>query len=340
MAIVRSYQNGFELQDRTEDLLIIPNNWGLTQQLGIFDAEGVAEHTVLIEEITQSGAKILDRVRGERATVGKDYPRKMHAFPVPHFPFDDYIMPQDVQGKRAYGSESAETLAAVRARKMERIRRAHAWTLEVGRMQALTAGTVYAPNGTVSIDWYSSFGITRKEVDFDLDTSTTEVLGKIEEVVAHIQDNLTSGEMASEFVGICSPDFFSKLIKHPTVKTAYQYYASTQEPLRNRLTAAGMDARYREFIYGGIRFIEYRGSYEGTALVPANDAYFLPVGTMDTFKTYFGPANKFEIVNTIGEEVYMFEYASMKGDKIEIETETNFLNVLRRPAAVVRGYTG
>jgi hypothetical protein len=48
---------------------------------------------------------------------------------------------------------------------------------------------------------------------------------------------------------------------------------------------------------------------------------------------------KFDLVNTIGQEAYMFEYASPKGDKIEIETESNFLHALRRPAAVARLYS-
>ena len=339
MAITRSFgANGqFELVDYTQELLIVPNQWGLVNSMGIFSSEGIAENSITVEKITESSTLILDRVRGERAYQNKDFARELHSFPVPHFPLDDYITPNDVQGKRAYGeANAADTLAAVRARKLQRIRQSHAWTLEAARCQALTAGTVYAPNGTVSVNWFTSFGVTRKEIDFVLATSTTNVLAKIEEVIAHIQDNLGNGGNQSGVMALCSPEFFSALIAHDAVKAAYQFYASTQEPLRNRL--GGANALYREFVYGGVRFVEYRGSYNGSKLIPAKDAVFVPMGVEDMFQTYFAPANKFDFVNTIGEEAYVFEYTDPMGEKVELQSQANFINMVRRPAALVRGY--
>jgi len=336
MATIRSFDRPFELTDFTEELLIIPNTWGLTNQMGIFEQEGVAQHTITVEKIDQSLNLITDRVRGERNNVNKDYERELHSFAIPHFPLDDYITPEDIQGKRAYGMANAEEqLAQVRGRKLERIRRNHAVTLEAARMQALTNGTIYAPNNTVSVDWYSAFGVTRKEVDFDLGTAATDVIAKGEEVIAHIQDNILSGDLVTGIVALCSPEYFSKLISQAGVKEAYKYYTSTQQPNRDRL-GAGL---YREFEHGGIRYIEYRGSYNGQALIPANDAYFLPMGVTDMFKTYFSPANKFSFTNTMGEEAYVFEYPGATDENILLQSESNFVNMLRRPQIVVRGYT-
>ena len=338
MALIRSYVNGFEVADRTSDLLVIPNQWGLMQQLGVFTTEGVADATVLIEKITKGAAVLVDKQRGERATVGKDYTREMRSFFIPHFPHDEYITPRDIQGKRAYGSETEETVDAVRARKLERIRWNHAWTLETARCHTIVTGTAYAPSGTVAINWYDEFGngiANRPVVGFDLATPGTEVLSKIEAVIALVQDNLQNGEIASEINVICSPEFFQALITHPSVKTAYQFYASSQEPLRNRQTG-GPDARYRRFIHGGLTFIEYRGSYNQARLIPVGQAYALPNGMQEVFQTYFGPAEKFDLVNSIGQEAYVFEYADPRGEKIELQSESNFLNVMRRPDSVVK----
>ena len=329
--IVRSVSNAFEVIDWTEEINVVPNEWGTIGQLGIFQEESVAEHVVVFEEIVKDGALLVDRVRGERGTQGKDYSRKLHTFAVPHFPHDDYISPQDLQGKRAYGSQNVETLEAVRARKMERIRRVHAWTLEVARAQVITAGTVYAPNGTISQDWNAEFGVTRLSVDFLLGTSTTEVIAKIEAGIAQIQDN-TGGSSFTGTVVLTSPEFFAKLIAHASVKTAYQYYTSTQEPLRQRL--GGAAALHRRFVFGGTEFIEMRDTLAGQRLIPAGKAYMVPTGS-DVFKTYFGPANRFGLVNTLGEQVYLFESQDAKGTKIELESETNFVNALLRPAMVV-----
>jgi len=335
MATVRSFDKPFEVVDLTEELNLIPNTWGLINELGIFRSEGVAQHTITVEASEQTLSLIPDTVRGARNVVNTDDIRKVYAFAIPHFPLDDQVTPQDLQGKRAYGSDAADTEAAVIARKLERIRRNHAVTLEAARAYALTTGAVYAPNGTVVGNYYTTFGITRKEVDFALGTTTTEVPAKVEEIIAHIQDNQLSGEVATGVVFLCSPEFFSKLIAHPAVKEAFKYYTSTQEPLRNRL-GSGV---YRRFMYAGAEFIEYRGSYGSQRIIPAGDAYALPTGTSDTFITYFGPANKLSLANTIGEEVYVFQYRDPKDEGILLQSESNHLSLVRRPGAVCRAYS-
>src|SRR5574338_395925 len=228
MAITRSYINSFEVTDLTENLLLVPNVWGLAQQLGIFATDSVATNVATLEVISKSYGLLEDRIRGQRSMLGKDYGRKIHTFAIPHFPGDDYITPQDLVGKRAYGSEGAERLDAVRARKLERIRMSHAATLEAGRMNAIVNGTAYAPNGTVAYNWYTEFGVTRKEVDFVLDVGTTNLIAKIEEVLASIQDNAFTGQVVGEVFALCSPEFFSALIAHPAVVEAYKYYSASQ----------------------------------------------------------------------------------------------------------------
>ena len=329
----RSFERAFEMTDYTEELLLIPNKWGLINELGIFQNESIAQHSVTVEAIEGTLGLIRDQVRGARNNVNKDDTRKLYSFGVPHFPLDDAILPEDIQGKRAYGqADAAETEAAVIARKLARIRQNHAVTMEAARAQAITTGTIYAPNGTVSGNYYTTFGITRKEIDFALGTSTTDVLAKSEEGLAHIQDNIRDGSVVNEVIVLCSPQFFTKLINQAGVKEAYKYYSSTQEPLRQRL-GSGL---YRRFVHGSVTYIEYRGSYNGTALIPAGEAYMLPMGTSDTFVTYFSPANKFEHVNTLGEEAYVWTFRDPKGSKIEVESEHNALHLVRRPQCVVR----
>ena len=329
--ITRSFANGFEVSDWTEELVNIPNQWGTIAQLGLFQEEPISQHVVVFEETTKDGALIVDRVRGDRAQVGKDATRKLHTFAVPHFPYADSISPQDLQGKRAYGSSNVETLEAVRVRKMERIRQNHAWTLEFARAQAITAGTVYSPSGTVSQDWNAEFGVTRMSIDFLLGTPGTEVIGKIEGGLAQIMDNAFGASLTGTVV-LTSPEFFAKLISHASIKTAYQFYQSTQEPLRQRL--GGPMSLHREFSHGGTRFVEMRDTYAGTRLIPAGKAYMVPTGS-DVFKTFFSPANRFELVNTLAEQVYMFESPDAKGLQIDLDSESNFVNALLRPALVV-----
>jgi hypothetical protein len=337
--IIRDLANPFKVSDWTEELLVVPNQYGMLQQMGLFDVEGVATHSVSFEEINQSLGLIGDRPRGERNNVSKDYTRKIRSYSIPHFPLDDAIKPTDIQGKAAYGGSGKgvpEVLDQVRARKIERIRRSHAQTLEIARVKTLTTGDIYAPNGTVAGNFYTDFGVTRKVVDFVLGTGTTEVVLKNEEVIAHVQDNLFTGDIVTNVIGLASPEFFSKYITQAGVKAAYSQYNSNQEPLRNRL-GTGIN---RTFTHGGVTLVEYRGfAPDGTAFIPANDCYFLPLGTADVFKTYFGPAERFDTVNTLGVEAYMFEFMNQTNTEIQIQSETNFLNMIRRPQVIIRGHT-
>lgn len=337
--IIRDLVNPFKVSDWTEELLVVPNMYGMIQQMGLFDVEGVATHSVSFEEINQSLGLVGDRPRGERNNVSKDYTRKIRSYAIPHFPLDDAISPRDIQGKAAYGGSGTgvpEVLDQVRARKLERIRRSHAQTLEIARVKTLTTGAIYAPNGTVAGNFYTDFAVTRKEVDFVLGTGTTEVLLKNEEVIAHMQDNLFTGDIVTNVIGLASPEFFSKYITQAGVKAAYSQYDSAQEPLRNRL-GTGIN---RTFTHGGVTLVEYRGfAPDGTAFIPAGDCYFIPLGTQDVFKTYFGPAERFDTVNTIGVEAYMFEFMNQTNTEILLQSETNFINMLRRPQVVVRAFT-
>jgi hypothetical protein len=341
MPITRDFGNGFSVVDWTGEVNTVPNQWGLLGQLGIFREESVSEHVVVFEEIIKDGALIVDRVRGDRSNVGKDAQRKMHSFVIPHFPMEDAIYPQDVQGKRAYGSDGVETLELVRARKLARIRQNHAWTLEVARAQAITQGTVYAPSGTVSQDWYQEMtGAARPAaVDFLLNNSATEIASKIEEVLARIQDS--SGELNySGVIALAGTTFFEKLVRHATIKQAYQYYTSTAEPMRRRLSENGSAVGMRRtFEYMGVTFIEMRDNLAGTTLIPATECYFVPTGT-EYFKTYFSPANRFGLVNTLGEQVYVFESMAPNGTAYNFESESNFINALLKPLCVVKAVVG
>jgi hypothetical protein len=285
-----------------------------------------------VEATSGTLSVIPDSYRGNRTTVNKDDTRNIRAFPIPHFNDADQVTPQDLQGKRAYGSDQADTEAAVVARKLERIRRNYSITMEAARAFAITNGAIYAPNGTVVDSYYTSFGITRKETDFVLGTATTDLGAKIEEVIAHTQDNILSGEVISGVTVLCSPEFFTMFINHASIKDAYKYYTSTQEPLRNRLGSGVV----RRFSHQGVELVEMRGGVNGQRFIPAGDAYSVPTGTQDIFVSYFSPANKMDMVNTLGEEMYVFQFRDPKGEGLSLESESNQLHLIRKPAAVTR----
>jgi len=338
MPITRSYSNAFEVVDYTQELVVIPNSWTLLGDAGIFTEVPVSNHTVTFEEVNKTLGLVGDVVRGGKPNTKTDSVRKIRSYAIPHFPMVDEVLPQDVQGKRAFGSSTAsETEAAVVLRKMEEIRKYYDVTKEVARFATLTTGDLYAPNGTIAGNLFTDFGVTQTEVNFALTTTTTDIIAKCEEVIASMQDNAKTGDVITGVNAYCGAAFFASLISHANVKEAYKYYSATagQEIMRNR--AGGTNGLYREFFFGGIRFIEVRTVLAGQTLVPTNTAVFLPTGTNDTFVTYQSPANRFDYLNTLGESAYMWTFRDPKGTKIDIEAEANFLNICKRPALIAKG---
>jgi hypothetical protein len=339
MPTIRSYTNAFELVDYSADLQKIPNSWTLLNDSALFSEEFLSTNTVTFEEIDRSLGLIGDSFRGSKPLANKDDTRKVRSYPIAHFAAVDEILPQDLAGKKAFGAGSAaETEAAVTLRKMERIRKNQDITLEVSRFSTLTTGNLYAPNGTITGNLFTDFGISQLSVDFVLGTSTTDIVGKVESVIAHMQDNANNGDVITGVTAYCSPTWFAKFIAHAKIVTAYTYYSATanQEILRNR---AGGNGLYRMFDYGGIRFIEVRTVLAGQALIPAGEVVFVPNGTTDTFVTYFGPANRIGYENTTAERSYMWTYRDPKGQGIDIDSESNFTSIVRRPALVVKATT-
>ena len=72
MATTRSFENGNKIVDWTEELNVLPNKHGTVQQLGLFTDEGVTGDVIQFEEITSADGVMVDRVRGDRGTVGTD----------------------------------------------------------------------------------------------------------------------------------------------------------------------------------------------------------------------------------------------------------------------------
>lgn len=335
MALITSKNNPYQLVDLTDELLIVPNEYGLIQDLGLFQSQGVIGSNFYVDEHEQYTGLLVDLPRGTKPAAGREDKRRRRWFEIPHFPLIESIRPSDIARVSSNGDGMADALSTKRAEKMMFIRRTLANTLEVARCQMLSSGTLYAPNGNVVLNVYSDFGVVRKDIDFAFGTTTTETLNKGEEAIAHTQDNLKNGGAYQGLIAICSPTFFSRLTTHNSVRAAFTMYQSQQEPFRLRL--GGSNAQHRRFEYGGVTYIEYRTS-AASPLIPDGECRFVPTGT-DFFKTYFGSADKFETVNQMGQEAYYFEKMAETDDEWTILAETNFANICLNPALMIRGYS-
>lgn len=330
---------GYSLAEMTDAINILPNEYGVLNQLGLFKPTGVSSRSVIIEQRDGQLALLPTVHLGGPATMGQRDKRSMRSFSIPHIPHDDVITPQDIQGVRGFGQgDSADPLATVMNRILEKMRLRHRQTLEYMRIQALKGILKDGANVTL-YNYFTEFGITQKSVDFVLGTGTTDVGAKCREVMRHVEQNLKGETMTGGVLALVDPSFWDKLVKHTAVVDAFKYYTTlaAQQPLRDDVRSG--------FRFHGITFREYNATFtlaDGTTSATAfaaDDGVAFPLGTTSAFETFNAPANLVETVNTIGLEMYARQVVRQDGRGIDVFTEANPLPIVKRPALVVRVYS-
>jgi len=326
---------GYDLATLTEAVNLIPNQYGRVRQLGIFTPAPVMTRQLLVEEVNGQITLLQSQPPGAPAPRKKNPKAKMRPFVVPHIPYEDRILPEDIQGRRQAGTTDPRTLEIVMATKLTEMRSSHAITEEHLMMGALK-GIIYDADGSVWSNLYTEFGIVQKNITFALANDATDVAGKCRLVLRHVEDNLM-GDVMSHVHCLCGSTFFDTLIKHPNVEKFYMNHAKAVE-----LMGSGADPR-KGFSFGGITWEEYRGQgtdpTTGSArkFIADEGAHFFPVGTMNTFKIHYAPANYMETVNTMGKPIYAKQTMDPKGRWVDIDTESNPLPLCRRPGVLVTG---
>lgn len=332
----------------TPAINVIPNQYFLMDQLGLFNDVFLTQKHALVPVYSDQINVLEDYNWGEKSQTLRPENKQYMRIDIPHFPASYAITPQDVEGIAAwaqvYQGNDLETVAAVRERKLAKARRAHAWVREVARMHLITTGSVYAPRGTVTQNFYEEFGVSRTQIETDLAAATSPD-SEINGVVAGLQDNLQSGEIVNRFIALCSPSYFQALINNAYISDILK--AQLAGGVRNLLldrqvgglpgNVGNQGVLYRSFEYQGVTFYEVRPQANYT-FIPEGQAYFLPLGVEDLFTTYYATANKFATVNTTAQASYAWEFRDPKDEIIEVETETNLLNFVSRPQEIVVGY--
>ena len=199
----------FSMASLTAAINLIPNRYGRLEALNLFPAKPVRTRQVVIEEYAGRLNLLPTRPPGSPGTVGERGQRSLRSFVVPHIPHDDVVLPEEVQGIRAFGSETEmEAISGVLARHLETMRNKHAITLEHLRMGALK-GKILDADGSEIIDLFDAFKIGQTTIPFKFSVKADE--GKLKlacyDLLSKMEDGL-DGELMTGVHVLCSPGFF------------------------------------------------------------------------------------------------------------------------------------
>lgn len=321
----------FGTAEMTEAINVIPTQYGLLNELGLFKEKGIKTTSVQVEK--KNGVlNVLSAVEaGAPGTVNTSGKRELVSLSVPHFILDDKIEASDVQNVRKFGStDELEAVQDVVNDKLAEMKAKHEITLEYLRAGALQ-GTIKDGEGNTLVNLFDTFGVDQKTQSFSMASESTNIPKILRDVKRYIEKNL-KGETMSGVLCLCSGEWFEALIAHKTIKDAYNSYQGST-PYRN-------DLRYT-FEFNSIRFVEYEGSVSNAAgktlrFIPENEAIFLPLGTRNVFETVYAPADYVEAVNTVGLPYYAKQELADMGRGVKVQTQSHPLPICKRPDLLVK----
>ncbi|MDP2262675.1 MAG: major capsid protein [Hydrogenophaga sp.] len=293
----------------------------------LFTEEGMSTTSAFIEMEGETLSLVPAAERGAPGKTDDKRKRKVIPFKVVHLPQMGGINADEVQGVRAYGSETeVQTVQGIVNRELAVKRQNLDVTLEFQRMGAVK-GIVYDADGaTELLDLYEAFGVTQQTLDVQLDVADTKVRNKMIAAKRMIEAYL-GGITSSGYLILASAAFHDAFVSHPDVEKAYDRW---QEGgfLRS-------DTR-KGFEFAETTIREYRGKVGSQDFIADGEAYMIPLGVPRMFMTKFAPADYMETVNTMGLPYYAKQELRKFNKGVDIETQSNPLMINTRPRAVIR----
>lgn len=210
---------------------------------------------------------------------------------------------------------SASQLAAAQAevtKRASQLRSNNEMTLENHRLGALQGKVMDADGTTIVRNFWTEFGITEPaEIFFDFANMAAGTLMNFitDQIVRPMLRALKGRKSTNTRINALVGDsFWAKLTSHVDVRNTFMNWQAAQS-LRINNTGTpdtGMGNAWGQFTFGGVTFINYMGTDDGTTIaIGADKARFFPTGARDVFKTYWSPGERMRDVNQLGQPAYL-----------------------------------
>lgn len=319
--------DAFSLTSLTKSINDAPYIPGRIGELGLFSEEGISTVALNIEREGTTLSLVPNAPRGASGQVKTADKRTMVAINTTHLPQRSTIGADEIQGVRAFGTESeVDTVQNVVNKRLAKHRRDLDATIEYQRIGALKGQVLDADGTTVLLDLFNVMGVTQQTKALALGTQTTKVNIKCVEAKRLVDAALGNLKYKS-LRCLCSSALFDAFVGHDKVAASYDRWMNG-EFLRSDMREG--------FYYAGIYFEEYRGGVNGTDFVTAGEGLLIPEGVPDLFVTNFAPADYMETVNTLGLPYYSKQELLKFNKGVELESQSNPISINTRPATVIK----
>lgn len=291
--------DAFRVDTLTQAINTMPFVPQFLGSLGIFEVKPVRTEFVSIEKRGNTLALIPTSPRGAPLDEGGTTKRNIRVFQTSRIAKGDTIQAAEIQGIRAFGSESElQSVEAEVAMRQANLLRDVELTWENMRLGALM-GVVKDADGSTIYDWFTEWGIAPPSaIDFNLDSTTTNIRALCHDL-SRVMERAAGGAFtpSTQIHALCGDAFFDAFVTHPMVERIY-----LNQP---QAAALSENQAWRAFYFGKIYWHNYRGTDDNTTLKVATDeAKFFPVGAAGVFQAVFSPGEMMHYANTLGLPLY------------------------------------
>lgn len=340
----------YAVRNVSDAITKIPNEYSLLSSMGLFPEKGIRTTYVEVETKTGYLNLIPTSPRGAPAPEKKRPDRATRVLKGLFMQQNDTIKASDLQNLPAFGMLGAggepseaffEAFDDALAERFQELQRGYRQTHEYLRWGALRGDVYDADGSTVLYNCYVEMGESQQDIDFKFGTTASDgVLAASKASRRYMEKNLL-GETMSRQLYLCSAEFFDDV----TTPSYEKFYQNNPVGKPNPFLE---DLGVSYFQHGTATYVEHNGeatflNADGTTstrrFIPENECIIVPLGTQQTFRSYFMPGEMLSTVNMPGQSMY----ASLKeldhGAGVEIHTESAPLFLVQKPRLVLRGYS-
>ena len=330
MATLDIFQDdAFSVTSLSQTITDIPDVPTKLGDKGLFQEEGISTLSFMIERQGSSIKLLPTAPRGgvrEPMALG---PRKLIPLQALHIPASWSVLADEVQGIRAYGSETeVEQASTLVARKLANVRASMDLTHENMRVGALQ-GLVKDADGSTLLDVYATFGMTQQTQFWNIALAANgDPKASVIELKSMVRAKL-GGRSFGKIRVICSLGFFTKLVNNTKMTKAWELW-NQGAYLRSDQVNGG------DFEFAGVIFEVYDGGTSAGDFIEDGIAYAYPEGVPGMFQSKYAPADYMETVNTQGLPFYAKQEAMPFNKGVIGEAQSNPIHFNSLPEAVIK----
>lgn len=216
-------------------------------------------------------------------------------------------------------------------------------TKEYHRLAALQ-GKLLDANGDLVFDYFDVFGVAQPPV-IDIDFGSVD-LGE-NNAMMYFQENISQPIakilekrwLPNSSVGsLVGDDYWGKLMRNKDFREVWKIEQQTRSIARAANPLAAPNA-WTSVDFGGIRWMNYRGSSNDEISIPSDEAVFFPIGAKDVFNVYWAPGETLKDVNQKGRAEYLYVQPDVRteiADHVDILMRSYPLYACIFPKALLR----